>query len=321
VREAVTTIEKAAWRAADLTRQLLGLSRQTLLWLKPVDLNDPLAEVARTLSRDLPVGVQLRLCLGGGLWPVQADPGPITQVLLNLCVNALEAMPSGGTLTLTSANVAVSEEEAAEQFEARPGHFVCLSVADTGRGIPEEVLPRIFEPFFTTKPPGQGTGLGLAMVRGIVKQHQGWARCRTSAGSGTRFEVYLPRAPEGPSARAGPATAAAPGGSEMILVIDESDLLRPLAAALLRQNGYHVLTAGGLDRAVELLRGQGEHVHLVLLNGGADEQALARARAAAPRARLLVAGPEGACARVVTPYSERQLLQAVRDALEGPSVQ
>jgi signal transduction histidine kinase/CheY-like chemotaxis protein len=319
-RDLTGTIERAAWRAAELTRQLLGFSRQTLLWLEVVNLNDPLTEVVRNIERTLPCGVSLEVRTTSDLWPVQADPGQITQVLLNLCVNAFDALPAGGRLVLESANRVVDEGHALAHADARAGAFACLSVTDTGTGIPEDVLPRIFEPFFTTKPPGQGTGLGLAMVHGIVKQHQGWVECRSKLGAGTAFDVYFPRSTGRPGDRARPATSATPGGTETILVADDNDLLRPLAGALLRQNGFHVLLAEDGAGAVELYRAQPERVHLVLLAlslpGPSAEDVLARLREASPGVRALIVGAEESGAPVTTPYHERQLVQAVRDALD-----
>jgi two-component system, cell cycle sensor histidine kinase and response regulator CckA len=186
-------IEQAAWRAAELTRQLLGFSRQTLLWLKATDLNDPIGEVTAQLRGSLPPNIALEVTRTEPLWMVQADPIQIAQVLGNLCRNAVDAMPAGGVLRLRSENVVIEENQTRPSSESRPGPFVCITVSDTGEGIPDEVLPRIFDPFFTTKAIGKGTGLGLAMVYGIIKQHQGWVECHSEFGRGATFAIYLPR--------------------------------------------------------------------------------------------------------------------------------
>jgi PAS domain S-box-containing protein len=186
-------IERAAWRAADLTRRLLGFSRQTLLWLQVINLNDPVSQSVAALQKSLPANVQFQVRGGEALWPVHADPMQIAQVLTNLCHNALDAMPEGGSLTIETANVQVEDSHVQANPEARVGPFVRLSVSDTGEGIAAEVLPRIFDPFFTTKGVGKGSGLGLAMVHGIIKQHQGWVECRSAPGQGARFDLYLPR--------------------------------------------------------------------------------------------------------------------------------
>jgi signal transduction histidine kinase/CheY-like chemotaxis protein len=333
------TIEQSAWRAAELTRQLLGFSRQTLLWLKAVNLNDVLAEGVAQLRSNLPAHIRLEVRCAPELWTVQADPAQVTQVLLKLCGNAIDAMPQGGVLTLTSANreqgwtSCAQEPDAPTHPEARPGSFVCLSVADTGSGIPAEVLPRIFDPFFTTKPFGSGSGLGLAMVYGIIKQHQGWVECRTAVqaprdpeGSGTRFDLYFPRArPDALGRPPVPTRSAAPGGTETILVVDNSELLRSLAATLLRQNGFRVLAAENGRRAVEVLTGQGP-IHLLVASTAhsldpSAEDTLGQLQQLAPNLRILftdrVPAPDGTVGTLDRPYRERELVQAVRAALDS----
>jgi PAS domain S-box-containing protein len=192
--ERVSIIERAAWRAADLTRQLLNFSRQAPLWPQPTDLNDILAEVAESLRKLADPRVAVEARPAPGLWVVHADRRQMARALLGLGENALDAMPEGGRLTLQTSNCEVTPEHAREHVEARPGTWVCVSVRDTGSGIPPDLLPRIFDPFFTTKPPHKGAGLGLAMVHGIVKQHRGWIECHSQPGKGTRFDIYLPRA-------------------------------------------------------------------------------------------------------------------------------
>jgi signal transduction histidine kinase len=328
----VRGIERASWRAAELTRQLLGFSRQTLLWLKSVDPTEVVAEVLGVLRRTADRRVRLQARSDEGLWAVQADPVQLTQVLLNLCLNSLDAMPAGGQLTLDAANRAVSEEDARGNREARAGSFVRLSVIDTGVGIPAEVQPQIFDPFFTTKPPGKGVGLGLAMVYGVVKQHQGWVECHSAPGRGARFEVYLPRGPAG-QPQPGPTLAAGAGGAETVLLVDPNDLLRGLAAAFLRQNGFQVLVAAGERQAAEVFEREHDRVDLVVLEEGLARQAgaevLARLRARKPGVLALVAGSPADAASVVPydlpgvlgfiakPYCERELVQAVRAALDS----
>jgi two-component system, cell cycle sensor histidine kinase and response regulator CckA len=191
--ELLLPVDKAAWRAAELTRQLLGFSRRTLLWLKPTNLKHALDEVVGLLARTLNPQIVLNVASPTDLWTVQADPGQINQVLLNLCLNARDAMPEGGRLLMETANIVVEPGKTSAHPDARSGEFVRLRVADTGHGIPEELLSSIFEPFFTTKPAGQGTGLGLAMVFGMVKQHHGWIECHSEVDKGTTFDMYLPR--------------------------------------------------------------------------------------------------------------------------------
>jgi signal transduction histidine kinase/CheY-like chemotaxis protein len=328
------TIERAAWRAAELTRRLLGFSRQTLLWLRPTNLNDTVAAVAGLLGRTIDPRVRLEVRPHPGLWAVQADPGQISQVLMNLCVNACDAMPEGGHLILETGNRVVDEGQARAALEARPGPFACLSVSDTGHGIPAELLPRIFDPFFTTKPPGQGTGLGLAMAFGIVKQHQGWIECHTEAGRGTRFEIYLPRleapaAPPGPT----PSRVAGPVGSETILLADDNDMIRTLAATFLRQSGFQVLLAGDGQEAVEVFRREHDRVQLVVLDMRmprlSGREALTHLRQIDPGVRVLFASgyadtppgegeQAGVLGFIAKPYRQHDLVQAVRQALDRP---
>jgi signal transduction histidine kinase len=192
-REMLKATENAAWRAADLTRQLLGFSRQARLWLKPLSLPVCLRESLTILQRTLGPWVTIEMAASPEVWLVQADPNQMNQVLMNLCLNARDAMPDGGGIVVAVQNRVLTPENIRTHLEGRPGEFVELSVRDTGHGIPPEILPRIFDPFFTTKEQGKGTGLGLAMVFGIVKQHQGWIECVSTVGVGTCFTVYLPR--------------------------------------------------------------------------------------------------------------------------------
>jgi signal transduction histidine kinase len=192
-RELLQITENAAWRAADLTRQLLGFSRQARLWLKPLSLPVCLQEALTILQRTLGPHVEIEMAAAPEVWLVQADPNQMNQVLMNLCLNARDAMPDGGCIVIAVQNRVLTTEYARTHLQGRPGEFVELSVRDTGHGISPEVLPRIFDPFFTTKEHGRGTGLGLAMVFGIVQQHHGWIECSSTVGVGTCFTVYLPR--------------------------------------------------------------------------------------------------------------------------------
>jgi PAS domain S-box-containing protein len=195
-REMLRITESAAWRAAELTRQLLGFSRQARLALEPTDLNRCVEETMTLLRRTLDRNIEVRTGCEADLGKVRADAGQMQQVLMNLALNARDAMPQGGTLTVETANVELTDADAAARLAARPGRFVRVRVRDTGQGIPTEIQHRIFEPFFTTKEQGQGTGLGLAMVFGIVQQHQGWIDLLSPPGEGACFEIYLPRLPE-----------------------------------------------------------------------------------------------------------------------------
>ncbi|HVS40566.1 MAG TPA: ATP-binding protein, partial [Gemmataceae bacterium] len=332
--ELAAAIEQAAWRAAELTRQLLGFSRQTFLWLRPLNLNDSIAEVVALLKRTIDPRITLDLALADDVAPVQADSGQMNQVLMNLCINACDAMPEGGRLRIETSNQTVDLHHTAEIVEARTGPFVRLRVADTGTGIAPEDLPQIFDPFFTTKQPGKGTGLGLAMVFGIVKQHEGWIECRSEPGRGACFDVYLPAlagAQAGPAVA--PSTALTAGSGETVLLADDNEMLRSLGATILRRHSYRVLLAEDGQAAVEIYEREGDKIDLVVLDLTmprlSGREALHRLRAINPRVRVLFAS--GYSAEQLTdsdhahihgfiakPYRERDLIQAVQAALGQP---
>lgn len=331
--EPLHEIETAAVRAADLTRQLLGFSRQTMLRLEPTNLNAAIAETVGMLRRTIDPRITVEVRATGDVWWVQADPGQISQVLLNLCLNARDAMPQGGTLTLETVNTVVEDDYRRLHLGARAGEFVRLRVRDTGCGIPEEVLPRIFDPFFTTKEPGKGTGLGLAMVFGIITQHRGWVECHSAVGSGTHFDIYLPRSlAEGRP----PSPAAAPtpqGGKETILLVDDEGIIRSLGRTILQQYGYRVLLAEDGLEAVDIYRKEGAAIDLVILDinmprlsGGDALQHLSRLN---PGVRVLFSSgysaeqvivTEGVLGFVHKPYRPQELAAAVRSALDGVRV-
>jgi CheY-like chemotaxis protein len=276
--------------------------------------------------------VRLGVRVQANVWPVLADAAQLNQVLMNLCLNARDAMPAGGDLVLEAANVTLAEGSARFPEGRRPGAFVRLRVRDTGHGIAPEVLPRIFEPFFTTKPLGQGTGLGLALVFGIVQQHQGWVECDSAVGRGTSFDVYLPRCDRDPEAPAAdPDRTESRGGSETILLVEDERLLRELGHKLLHRHGYRVLVVADGQEAVDVyLREQG-HIDLVLLDLRmprlSGPNTLRKLRAIDPGVRVVVisgfsheqsveSGVSGVLGFVPKPYREQDLVAAVRAALD-----
>lgn len=258
-------IEKAAQRAANLTRQLLLFSRRQTLQPRDLDLNELISHMTKMLQRILGEDIQMQFNHAPEPLYIRADAGMVDQVLMNLTVNSRDAMPQGGQLRIETSAVEFDESTAAQFPNARPGAFVCLSVSDTGCGIPPEALPRIFEPFFTTKDVGKGTGLGLATVFGILQQHQGWIDVNSAPGQGTMFRVYLPRLLHPADLKsAPPSLPAARGGSETILVVEDDPALRGVVHTTLSHLGYRVLEAATGRSALEVWRQHHEAIHLVL---------------------------------------------------------
>jgi PAS domain S-box-containing protein len=240
VRDGLKQIHAAADRAANLTRQLLAFSRKQVMQLQPSDFNDVIANLTKMLNRVIGEHIELQCTYAKRLPFVQADVGMLEQVLVNLTVNARDAMPKGGQLVIATGNVQLTDQDATRHPEAVAGDFVCLSVSDTGMGIAPEHLPQIFEPFFTTKELGRGTGLGLATVYGIVKQHGGWLEVSTQVGVGTTFTIFLPAIPS--SAEPAATTPEPPlrGGNETILVVEDDQAVRSMNRRVLESFGYHV---------------------------------------------------------------------------------
>jgi nitrogen-specific signal transduction histidine kinase len=251
-RPDIIEIQKAGSRASELTRQLLAFSRKQIIEPALLDLNEIVSELRPMLSRLIGEDVHVELSLDSELAPVKADRGQIEQVLLNLVVNARDAMPKGGTLTIETHNVAIDENYAAMHFAVSPGPHVVLVVTDTGTGMTAEVQARLFEPFFTTKELGKGTGLGLATVHGIVARSGGNVGVYSEVGHGTSFKVYLPRAAAADGTVEVHAHPPAHGraAGETVLVVEDADGLRELAKRLLERLGYRVLLAANGDEAV-----------------------------------------------------------------------
>jgi PAS domain S-box-containing protein len=337
-RPLLETVEQAARRAAELTRMLVGYARRNQLVVGPVDPARAFDEVAGLLRRTFDPRVRILTLADPDCGPVLADPTLLGQALMNLCLNARDAMPDGGTLTLSAEVVEVTAVDAARWPDGRPGAFVRLGVLDSGTGMADAVKERVFEPFFTTKGPGKGTGLGLPMVQGIVKQHHGWVDLATTPGAGTRIDLYLPVAPtaaparaDTPPPRAIPAdlldTPSPPGG-RTILLVDDEPMIRHLGRVVLERAGYAVLTAeDGLD-AVEVFAREHDRIALVVLDATmprlSGPDAFRRMTELDPAARVLfstgysaedLSGVEGSLGLLTKPYRPEGLLTAVRDAL------
>ena len=264
VREDIQQIQQAAERAAGLTHQLLAFARRDVIQPRALDLNRVIEGVEQLLVRTLGEHVELSTGLAAGLQPVLADPGQIEQVLVNLAVNARDAMPGGGKLIVATASTSIDEDHAASRFGLPVGPYVSLKVSDTGTGMPQDVIDRAFEPFFTTKAKGEGTGLGLATVYGIVTQLGGYVQIYSEPGLGTTFTILLPetsRPAERPSA---PSGAALGGSGETVLVVEDEAAMREVTRRVLTRNGFKVITAdNGLD-AIEVAAGHPDDIDILL---------------------------------------------------------
>jgi signal transduction histidine kinase/ActR/RegA family two-component response regulator len=328
-------ISQAAERAAGLTRQLLAFSRRQVMQPRQLDMNEVVANMTKMLGRILGEDIALQLNYSPQPARVQADAGMMEQVLLNLAVNSRDAMPKGGLLAIKISTLDVDARRLAEHSERHTGRFVCLSVVDTGCGIPPENLRRIFEPFFTTKEVGKGTGLGLATVYGIVKQHQGWIEVESEPGKGTAFKVFLPRSVKAAEpAGEPPAEKAVRGGTETILVVEDEVAVRELVCNLLAGQGYQILQAESGPKALQVWRDSKDRIDLLLTDLVMPDQMNGRELAEklwAERPRLKVIFTSGYSADAVgkdfvlhrglnylqKPYHPHKLALAVRDCLDA----
>jgi nitrogen-specific signal transduction histidine kinase len=260
-------IETAVTRAASLTNRLLAFSRKQVLQPQVMDLNEVLGEVAKMLDRLIEKDIALQVAPAPHLWPVKADRGQIEQLVMNLAVNARDAMPQGGKLLIETRNAEVGGSHPHLRDGVRPGRYVLLVVSDNGIGMDGETQAHMFEPFFTTKEPGKGTGLGLAIVYGVVKQLGGWTHVDSKPGHGTTFEIYLPQAEESNAPAAVDKIldlATVPKGSETILLVEDESGIRELASDFLTGRGYMVLTAVDGDEALRIAKGHEDLIHLLV---------------------------------------------------------
>jgi two-component system, cell cycle sensor histidine kinase and response regulator CckA len=332
--EHATDIRTAAERAADLTRQLLAFSRKQLLQPRVVDLNGLIRESAKMLRRLLSENVELITALEPESAPVHVDPGQFDQVLVNLAVNARDAMPRGGRLTINTQDVTVDDRHAQPRASFRPGRYIMLTVTDTGGGIPKEILPRIFEPFFTTKEHGKGTGLGLSMVYGIVKQSGGWIWIDSELGRGTTVKVYFPRDDSPVSTTDGPVSLASRRGTETVLVVEDEESVRKLTTHVLRRHGYQVIEAANAGEALLACEQHPTPIPLVITDivmpGMSGPELAERLRMLHPEMKMLfTSGYTDAAvvehglstqtmAFIQKPFSPAELARKVRDVLDQP---
>jgi CheY-like chemotaxis protein len=331
----VEQIRRASERAASLTRQLLAFSRRQFLQPQVIDVNTLVGNLATMLHRLIGEDIQLDLRLDPAAGRVSADPGQLEQVVMNLTVNARDAMPQGGQLTLETGPAMLDHAFVMAHPGSSAGAHVRLSIRDTGCGMGPEVLSHLFEPFFTTKEPGRGTGLGLSTVYGIVKQHRGYIDVQSEPGQGSTFSVYLPRVDAKPAAeRATPRERLRPGGRETVLFVEDEVALRDLMHRVLTKGGYTVLAAGDGLEALALVEGHQGRIDLVVTDvvmpRMSGPELATRLRARDPAIRLLyVSGYTadqlrsqtdlGADATLLPkPFTSDGLLRKVREVLDRP---
>ncbi|HQF40586.1 MAG TPA: ATP-binding protein, partial [Opitutaceae bacterium] len=334
--EGVRQITAATQRATGLTRQLLAFSRKQEKEEQDVDLGETVANLAKLTRRILGEDIRLTTAVPAEPVTLRADPGMLEQALLNLAINARDAMPAGGALHIAVETVDIDADYARTHAGATPGRRAHLLVSDTGTGIAPEHLGRVFEPFFTTKAPGQGTGLGLATVYGILQQHQGWITVESTVGRGTTFHLYLPAlVPTAAVAGAEVPEHPIPVGTETVLLAEDDDQLRHLVQAALERQGYKVLAAATGDDALAALRRHAGPVHLLvtdlIMPGSLNGRQLAdQARALRPALRpVFISGyPADVISRLINfksageflrkPFAVRTLLETVRHQLDAP---
>jgi len=334
-RQCLQQISNAAERAANLTRQLLAFGRKQDIQFQPLNLNHVIGNFTKMLKRVIGEHVVLQCSYAENLPPVNADVGMIEQILINLIVNARDAMPVGGSISVTTEAVRIDAAYVATHPEAQPGNFVCFTVSDTGTGIYTEFLPRIFEPFFTTKEVGRGTGLGLATVYGIVKQHRGWIDVSSQPGCGTTFRIFLPVCASDVAEKRIPSTLPHPAvGSEKILLVEDDADVRMVARDVLEASGYQVWEASDGLEALNIWKANAPQIDLLLTDiimpGGLNGQELAdRLRGERPGLKVILMsgyspdrfGTIQMYNRILSkPFSLESLTKAVRSCLDTVSL-
>jgi signal transduction histidine kinase/CheY-like chemotaxis protein len=333
-----TEIRRAAEVAGSLTHQLLALGRHQVVQPRVMDPNSVIVSLGRMLRRLVGEDIAVELKTHPALWPVKMDSGQLEQVVLNLVVNARDAMPKGGRLTLNTKNLSARKDRGPDPLISLPaGQYVCLEISDTGLGMDEATRARIFEPFFTTKEPGRGTGLGLSTVSGIVKQYRGHISVESEPGHGATFRVYIPRAEGGVEALLpGDIPKTSKGGHETILVVEDNDALRDIIKKALRGKGYRVFSARSFEDAVALSGRLKERISLLLSDVVLPDQdgpeLAKRLLESRPSLRVVFMSgyPGGACGpifrgkdtfHIEKPFSPEQLLSTVRRSLDVSQVE
>jgi PAS domain S-box-containing protein len=331
-RTNIEEMVKAGERARTLVGQLLAFSRRQVLEMKDVDLNEVVAGLVKMMGRVIGEHITLDVFAGHDLGIVRADPGQIEQILMNLCVNARDAMPDGGTITIETENVRIDQAYCEDHAWARPGRFVLLSITDTGHGIDEKTMANVFEPFFTTKDVGEGTGLGLSTVYGLVKQHEGSVNVYSEVGKGTTVKIYLPVVERDAHTVGDKIEGPVVGGTETILLAEDDEKVRELTRGILEEAGYTVLAVADGEEALRVFEQHAGEIDLALLDvvmprlGG--RAVLERIRESHPEVAVLFASGYSAnaihtnfvldeeLALIQKPFQRDDLLRRVRGVLD-----
>jgi CheY-like chemotaxis protein len=326
----------AANRAAALTHRLLAFARRQPLDPKPVKANPLMASMEDLLRRTLGEKIELELVLAGGLWSTLCDPNQLESAILNLAINARDAMPDGGKLTIETCNSHLDSAYAARQQDIKPGQYVCIAVTDTGTGMSAETIARAFEPFFTTKPIGQGTGLGLSMIYGFARQSDGYAKIYSELGKGTTFKLYLPRhrgEADATDTHRDLTDVPATGIGEVVLVVEDEPVVRGLIVDVLNDLGYRALEAADGPKGLAVLQSS-RHIDLLITDVGLPglngRQLADAARTVRPKLKVLFMTGyaenaalasgflEPGMTMITKPFAMEVLASRIREIIESP---
>jgi len=332
VHQDLQEIKRATQRGAELTRQLLTFSQKVQSRLRPIDLNKEVVQVEKLLRRTIPKMIEVELNLADDLKTVNADPAQVEQVLMNLAINSRDAMPEGGRLAIGTENRTLDETFCKSHLGAKPGGYAALTVSDTGHGMDKETIKHIFDPFYTTKGVGKGTGLGLAMVYGIVKSHEGYILCESEPGKGTTFRIYFPVTKQGRGVEEWREDKGFTGGIETILLVDDEEPIRNLGEQIFTKYGYTALKAPDGESALKLYQEKNGEIDLVVLDlimpGMGGKKCLEGLLQINPDVKVVVASgysPEGSHKTfleggaknfISKPFNMKEMLQVVREALD-----